>query len=58
MPKVKGKIPARIAAELRYLGRQRDEYMAAGCIEKAIEVMDIYNLVFCRWWFGGSNGLS
>jgi len=51
MPKVKGKVPARIAAELRYLGRERDEYLIAENFESALKVMDLYDRVYCRWYF-------
>jgi len=51
MPKVKGKVPARIAAELRYLGRERDEYLIAENFEAALTVMELYDTVYSRWYY-------
>lgn len=46
-----GKVPSRIAAELRYLGRERDYHFEFGDGDKAIRSMELYDRVFCRWYF-------
>jgi hypothetical protein len=46
-----GKVPSRIAAELRYLGRERDFHFECGDADKALLAMELYDRVFCRWYF-------
>jgi len=51
---VTGKMPPRISAELRYLGRERDFHFECGDGDKAIRAMELYDRVFCRWYFSES----
>ena len=50
MTAIEGHIPPRIAAELRYIAIIRDQRIRMHDWQKAKEAMDLYNLVFCRWY--------
>ena len=50
-PEIHGPVDRRVAAELRHLGHVRDCFLETDQWDKAIEMIDIYNTVFCRWYY-------
>jgi hypothetical protein len=49
---IHGAVDDRVAAELRYLGKLLEYYWWNDHAEKAIEVAQLYDAVFCRWYYG------
>jgi len=47
-----GKISPRTAAELRYISRQIQERFEVGDVESGVRLMGIYDIVFCREYYG------